>query len=662
MAVPGAGMILVLAAFAVLLASGVAPRLFRPDSGFGRRVGPAGVVIAAALTLIPACRVLAGRTPIREAWPWPMPFGSFAFHLDPLAAFFLVPIVVLSALSAWYGPDYFGGHDPGRAGRSWLPFNALVGGMIGVCLADNALFFLLAWETMALSSFFLVAFDHREEGVRRAAFIYLVAAHVGTAFLLPMFLSFANAAGTADFAAFSGALTGSAASAAFVLAVIGFGAKAGFVPLHVWLPDAHPAAPSHVSALMSGVMLKTGLYGLIRTLTFLGVPDAWWGWTLIAVGAVSALIGVLFALAQRDLKRLLAYSSVENVGIVCLSLGVATVGRAAGLQSVAFLGFAAALVHTVNHAAFKGTLFLAAGSAVRAAATREMDRLGGLSRRMPFTAAVFLAGSLAASGLPPFNGFYGEFLLLSGLWRGVIEADPSTAVSMAGAASVLALVFGLSLIVYIKAFGVSFLGSPRSDAAGDASESPASMTVPMAALAAFCVLGGLAWAALFRAVIPAAAGAFGPVPLAEAADTSEWLWKITSVSGLLVLAAGCVALLRLRRGRPAARASVTWGCGYGPATARMQYTGSSFVQPATELFGFLLGTRKNVRPPEGYFPAGRRFETETPDMSREKLYRPLLAAVSRLFSRIRAIQEGRLQVYVAYMVLTLLALLLWMLR
>jgi hydrogenase-4 component B len=655
-------MIPVLAAFAVLLASGITPRLFRAESGFGRRVGPSGVVIAAVLVMIPACRVLSGWGPIRAAWPWPMPFGSFAFHMDPLAAFFLVPVLVLSAVSAWYGSGYLGRHDAARAGRSWLPFNILVGGMIAVCLADNALFFLLAWETMALSSFFLVAFDHREEGVRRAAFIYLVAAHVGTAFLIPMFLSFTNAAGSADFAGFNGALTGSAASAAFILALIGFGAKAGFVPLHVWLPDAHPAAPSHVSALMSGVMLKTGLYGLIRVLGFLGAPAAWWGWTLIAVGAVSALIGVLFALAQRDLKRLLAYSSVENVGIICLALGVATVGRAAGLPSVAFLGFAAAVVHTVNHAAFKGTLFLAAGSAVTAAATREMDRLGGLARRMPLTAAVFLAGSLAASGLPPFNGFFGEFLLLSGLWRGVTEANPAVAVSMAAAASVLALVTGLSLVVYVKAFGVSFLGAPRTSGASNAAESPASMTVPMALLAAFCCLGGLVWAVVFRTVIPAAAKGFGPMPMTEAAGISGWLWKIAAVSGLLAAAAGVVALLRLRRGRPAARESVTWDCGYGQPTPRMQYTGSSFVQPATELFGFLLGTRKNVRPPEGYFPAGRRFETETPDMSREKLYRPLLAGVSRLFSRIRSIQEGRLQVYVAYMVLTLLALLLWQLR
>jgi hydrogenase-4 component B len=654
----------VLLAFAILLISGIAPRCVRAGSPLSRRVGPAGVTAAAALTLIPAVRSLAGSGAVRTAWAWGMPSGSLAVNLDPLAAFFLIPVVVLSAASAWAGSDASRGHDPGRAARSWLPFNVLVAAMIGVCLADNALFFLLAWETMALSSFFLVATDHGDEGVRRAAWIYLAAAHVGTAFLIPMFLSFAKAGGSADFAAFSGALAGPAASAAFVCAVIGFGAKAGFVPLHVWLPDAHPAAPSHVSALMSGVMIKTGLYGLIRVVSFLGTPPAWWGWTLTAVGAVSALTGVLFALAQRDLKRLLAYSSIENIGIICLSLGVGLVGRSAGLPLVSFLGIAAALVHTVNHAAFKGTLFLAAGSAVHAAGTREMDRLGGLSRRMPRTGAAFLAGSVAASGLPPFAGFTGEFLLLAGLWRAVTGLNPSGAAAMAGAAAAFALVAGFSLTVMVKAFGVCFLGEPRSAAAAGAAESGASETVPMAVLAAFCVLGGLLWSVAFRSAVPAAAAALGPPPEGGVAEVAGWLRVIAALSLVLAASAGGLALLRvrlLRRGPSAPRRTATWDCGYRGATPRMQYTGSSFVQPATDLFGFVLGTRKNVRRPEGYFPAGRRFESETPDVSRERLYRPAIAAAARIFSRFRAIQEGRLQVYVAYMVLTLLALLLWQL-
>ena len=259
-----------------------------------------------------------------------------------------------------------------------------------VCLARNAVLFLIAWEIMALASFFLVAFENEKPEVRRASWIYMVATHLGTACLLPMFLIFGAHAGSLDFDRFAHSLPQPLASICFILALIGFGTKAGIIPFHVWLPEAHPAAPSHVSALMSGIMIKTGIYGIVRMLTFLGVPPLWWGWLVLAIGIISGVLGVLFALAQHDLKGLLAYHSVENIGIIMMGLGVGLIGWSAGMPSVAILGMAGGLFHVVNHALFKGLLFLGAGSVYQAAHTREIDQLGGLIKKMPYTGACFL--------------------------------------------------------------------------------------------------------------------------------------------------------------------------------------------------------------------------------------------------------------------------------
>src|SRR5260370_23854303 len=369
---------------------------------------------------------------------WDVPYGSRFLDLDPLSGFFLIPVFVLCALAAIYGADYLEAYRGKKSlAPPWFFFNLLVASMVVVILARNGVLFLMAWEMMALSSFFLVTFESEKESTRQAGWIYLVASHIGTAFLLALFILLGRANGSLDFDRFS---VSSGAGLLFVLALVGFGTKAGFIPLHVWLPEAHPTAPSHVSAVMSAVMIKTGIYGIVRVMMILGAPQAWWGWVLCGIGLSSGVIGVLLALAQHDLKRLLAYHSVENIGIIALGLGVGTLGVRTGLPAVAAVGFAGALLHVLNHTLFKGLLFLAAGNVAHSTHTREIDHLGGLLRRMPRTGVIFLIGASAISGLPPLIGFSIEFLIYLANFKGAVSLDGINSVPM------LATITGLPFI------------------------------------------------------------------------------------------------------------------------------------------------------------------------------------------------------------------------
>ena len=459
-------MFLVLLAVSILFLSGLLSLFLGRQARRATVVGVGGAVVGCLIGLVPTVSVLwTGRVEtLRGAWQ--VPFGSFFVQMDALSAFFLLPILGLSIVAALYGGEYLMAYRSRKnLGSSWFFFNLLVASMVMVALARNAVLFLLAWELMSLASFFLVTFEDEKESVREAGWTYLVATHLGTAFLLVLFLVLGRQAGSLDFDRFlaaSGSIS-PVAGVAFFLALIGFGTKAGFMPFHVWLPEAHPAAPSHVSALMSGVMIKTGIYGLLRTLTFLGHPESWWGWVLIGIGLASGLGGVLFALAQHDLKRLLAYHSVENIGIIALGLGTGVLGLALNQPALAVLGLAGGLLHVLNHALFKGLLFLGAGAVIHATGTRDIDHLGGLIRRMPWTAAMFLTGSVAICGLPPLNGFVSEFLIYVGAFAGI----GLPGISVWGAATIagLAMIGGLAAACFTKAFGIVFLGEPRNDQA-----------------------------------------------------------------------------------------------------------------------------------------------------------------------------------------------------
>jgi hydrogenase-4 component B len=665
-------MFLILSSVAIQLLCGIAVLFLRRNSRFVSAIGAAGPIAACVIGLIPALKALSGIeiSPIRSSWN--MPLGTISLGLDGLSALFLLPILGLGALSAIYGIGYLRPYREHKSlNSSWFLFNMLGASMAIVVLAHSVLVFLLAWEVMSLSSFFLVAFEHEKKEVREASWIYLIATHLGTAFLLAMFLLLGRNSGELDFGQLGG-LTPELAGLCFILAVVGFGTKAGILPFHVWLPEAHPAAPTHVSALMSGVMIKTGIYGILRVLTFLGPPPPWWGFTLIGIGLASGLVGVLFALAQHDLKRLLAYHSVENIGIIVTGIGVGLLGISIGSTPLAALGFAGGLLHVVNHAMFKGLLFMGAGSVAHATHTREIDHLGGLIKRMPWTAATFLVGAIAISGLPPLNGFVSEFLIYIGAFKGATSTKAGVAVALLAVIAGLALIGGLATACFTKAFGIVFLGEARSEHPRNARESGRSILIPMLLLAGGCFAVGLSGFAIIRAlsltlssiIQPIAKGGFDSAGIRTEISLVAASLKAFTLGSLALLALiALIALLRkgLLHGRIIRQAGV-WDCGYIKPTARMQYTASSFAQPIIDLFNVFQHGRKRFKPPQGYFPATAFFETETLDTSQEGVYRPIFETMERMLSKLKVMQHGRIQLYVLYIVLTLIALLFWKLR
>jgi hydrogenase-4 component B len=667
---------LVLASVALLGAAAFAALLAGRSDRTALLLATAGSVIActAGAAAATAALLRGDRGSITAAWA--LPVGQVHVALDPLSSFFLLCVFVVSGLAAVYGGGYFAA-DIGK--RRLAPvlffFNLLVASMAALVIARDGILFLIAWEVMSLASYFLVTHENEREEVRRAGMTYLVASQLGVVFLFVLFAILGRGGSTYDFDALAGAAAPAAglATACFWLALAGFGTKAGFWPVHIWLPDAHPAAPSPVSALMSGVMIKMGIYGLLRTLTFLGPPPAWWGGVLIAIGIVSGLAGVLHALAQHDLKRLLAYHSVENIGIIALGIGVGLLGQSHHNPPIAFLGYAGALLHVANHGLFKGLLFQAAGSVLHATGTRDIDSLGGLSRRMPATAAAFLLGSAAICGLPPLNGFVSEWLIYVGAFRASSgwfvgpQGSPPVpglphiwAVAALAVIPALALIGGLAAACFVKAFGVVFLGEPRTDSARTAHETGIMMRTPMLLGSLLCVAIGIWPAAAIRLVASAA------IELGRLASVPEGivgpLAAITRVAVVLLALVALLALLSraLLRGRPVARAA-TWGCGYPAPTPRMQYTAASFAEPVLEPFGGAVPRRVHEVRPDGYFPEKARYEEHAGDMAGERFLVPATRRAVKALSRLKVIQQGRLQLYLVYIAVTLVVLLVWQL-
>lgn len=626
-------------------------------------VAALGVWTGCGMALIPVVETLAGGSPEPFRFAWTMPGGSLILALDGLSAFFCLPILLISPLAALYGCEYLA-HEKKSLGSALFFCNVLIASMLLLMAARNGLLFLVIWEIMAVSSFFLVVFDDEHARVREAGWIYLIATHIGTAALLVFFALLGWRAGSLDFEAIAAARMAPAmASLLFALAVIGFGSKAGFFPMHVWLPEAHPAAPSHVSALMSGVMIKTGIYGVLRALTLLGEPQNAWGWTLVVIGLVSGLLGVVLALAQNDIKRLLAYCSVENIGVITLGLGIGTLGLVWRQNGMVVLGFGGGILHVLNHAIFKSLLFFGAGAIVHATGTRDMNQLGGLLKSMRWTGIAFLVACAAIAGLPPFNGFVSEFLIYIAGFSTVRNGATETVVLAILVAGGLALIGGLAAACFAKAFGVLFLGEPRTDRATNAHDAGAAMRWPMALLAAACLTVGLSAPLAVGLVTPAVqivagsnTGSLGeslsmPIPLLSATAWASF--------SLLALAAGLFVIRRrLPRGREEA-ATGTWDCGYARPTARMQYTATSFAQPLTDLFRHVLCTQKPASLPAGFFPKASAFKTDTPDAAREKLFAPLFRAIDRGVAPLRQMQHGRVHGYLLYIAIVLILLLIW---
>jgi hydrogenase-4 component B len=642
------------------------------------------IFAAAGLAVVFALGVLTGSTPpVHVPLPRFFPFVAMSLSVDGLSAFFLIVVALVAAAASIYAPSYLGAHAEG-AGAVTVSLGMFVGSMALVCCAGDLITFLLAWEGMTLASYALVVSDTRSEESTRAGLLYLVMAHAGTAALLVVFLTLAERAHGFDFPALRTAartLDSSTRTALFMLALAGFGVKAGVVPLHVWLPKAHPAAPSHASALMSGVMLKVALYGIFRFGFDLLAPvsgplPASWGWTVLLLGTASAVIGVLLALQQHDLKRLLAFHSVENVGIILIGAGVAMLlsgGR--GVGQLATLALAAALLHTLNHAAFKGLLFLGAGSVQSRSGVRNMEDLGGLARRMPWTAWLFLLGAVAISALPPLNGFVSEWMTFQALLLGGVRLGGASGLLAGVAASMLALTGGLAATCFAKAFGVTFLGRPRSAHAEHATESPAPMVAGMVLLGGACVALGLApgWAMrlldrptselLGGAGASAVVTARGPLIL-TAGDAQAGLGvtsiSVTAAAALFaLLAAGAWALRGWPRKAPR-RLAPTWTCGMTPS-ARFDYTATAFAKPVRLIFAALYRPRRQIQKETGASPYVIRrlsYAGEVVDLAETMLYARVKQWITASAHGIRAYSTGRIHGYIAFVLATLVVSLL----
>ncbi len=592
---------------------------------------------------------------------WQMPFASLKAGIDPLSAFFMIPLLILAASSSLYGLRYFGSHHSGRS--HWLFFSLLVSGMVMVLLARNAVLFILAWEIMSLSSFFLVINDKKNPDAIRAGWTYFVTAHVGTAFLLALFFLLSASAGSFDFSAWTGIhFSPGRADAVFILALVAFGLKAGFIPFHVWLPLAHPAAPSHVSALMSGIMIKMGVYGLLRILTFIAPFHAWWGMLLIVLGGISGLMGVLFAIGQKDIKRLLAFSSVENIGIILMGIGLGMTGVAFGSSTISLFGFAGGLLHVVNHALFKGLLFLGAGAVIRQTGSGEIDCLGGLIKKMPRTGLMFFIGAAAICGLPFFNGFISElFIYIAGISGAVHAAQPLLALVSLAVITSLALIGGLAVACFTKIFGIVFLGEARTKTALVPTEVPAPMLWSMGLLAALCLGIGLGSMAVFPIVIRPALMFSGPAA-AAARTLFSFSLTVSMILGLVALAAALSAgwLMILKRRRQAVATAVTWDCGYSRPGPSMQYTASSFASPVIRHFGLALRAKERLTTDKELFPAKRwAFHSSVEDWFLTVIFSPLVKSLDRTFSLLRWFQSGKTGQYVFYIALTIFCLILW---
>jgi formate hydrogenlyase subunit 3/multisubunit Na+/H+ antiporter MnhD subunit len=657
-------LVLIILAAMLAAASGAPALLWRRRPALAQRLSTAVLLLGAAAGLTGAALALGGQ---QAAWSagWQGSLATLSVRVDGLSAIFLLPVLALPALASVYGLGYWPQAERGAQSirlQGW--FGLVTGAMTLVCVASSALLFLAAWEVMALAGFLLVLTEHEKPEAQRAAFVYLASAHAGNLALFALFALLGRLAGSYEFAAMA-RLDGGAPLAGWVfgLALFGFGLKAGLVPLHFWLPGAHAAAPSHVSALLSGVLLKTGIYGILRVTGFFQAIPAAWGWWLLALGTASAVLGVAFALAQHDVKRLLAYHSVENLGIIAMGAGLALLGRATGHPAMVVLGFCGAALHVVNHATFKGLLFLGAGAVHHATGTRELDQLGGMARAMPVTAALFLVGAAAISGLPPLNGFASEWLVFLASFQAVLGRGHGT-IPLAGlAAPALAFVGGLAAACFAKVYGTVFLGSPRSPHAGPGHEPPPSMLAPMAVLALACALIGLLPAAWLPA-LTRAAGAWSGLPpealLAPARQAWQGAWWISLVALALLAGAGLLVGWRAMRLRGAQPTAPTWACAFARPTARMQYTGSSFAAQLVLRFGWVFFPRIRVEPPTGLFPRRAAFDSNVPDTVLDLAILPTLASGVRAADRLRAHFGGRVQAKVLLLLLGVLGLLAWL--
>lgn len=613
--------------------------------------------------------------------PASFPGFSLAFNIDRLSAFFIALIGLISFLASIYALGYLK-HYKDKYKLHWLGFfyNAFIASLFLVSAADNMLFFLVAWEIMSITSYFLVIFEKKNEETVKAGFIYFLMAHIGTAFILVAFLLLYRYTGLynfSDIASLAGQIPSLVLAAIFIFSLIGFGCKAGIIPLHIWLPEAHPAAPSHVSAIMSGVMIKLGIYMMFRLFVdvFPQLP-LWYGTVILIVGAVSSLLGVLYALAEHDIKRLLAYHSIENIGIILLGLGTGMIFLSLGLKSLAAVALVASLFHTLNHAIFKALLFLGAGSIISATHTRNMEEYGGLIKRMPQTALFFLIGSLAISAMPPFNGFFSEWLCFQSLFTGATLGGFKLSLMFLVAAGFLVFTSALAAACFVKAFGISFLARPRSEEAEHAKESGSSMLISMGILALLTLVFGV-FAGTVSNLLAKVALSFRSLAGAESASifNSRSLsvfqgWASVSpaliFSGLVLSVVLTFAVIYLVSSKNKTKIARTWDCGHD-LQPRGEITATGFSRSIITIFKGVLKPTKQTsveyRDEEmRYFPRNQSVDIGRDDIYDRYLYGPIKKIIHWASKSTKEIQSGNVNAYIAYIFVGLIILLLIVFR
>jgi hydrogenase-4 component B len=643
---------------------------FGKNVGFGVAFVSSGAAFFLGLTIILSRQQISIRLIQTPLW------GNFSFQVDYLSAFFLLVISLLGCAVSLYSIGYTDQFTQRKkTGLFLFLYNVFLLSMIGVVTAANAVLFLIMWEVMSLTTYFLIMYEHEDASTRRAGFLYVMMAHLGTAFLTGMFVLLYTYAHSFEFSAMRaavGTMPSFVRSVVFLCALIGFGVKAGIMPLHIWLPEAHPAAPSNISALMSGVIIKTGIYGIVRVaFDLLGPnPVEWWGILVLIIAVVSAVLGVLYALMEHDLKRLLAYHSIENIGIILMGVGAAICFSSLGNPKLAALALTAGLFHVLNHALFKGLLFLGAGSVHHATHTRNIEELGGLIKRLPWTALFFLVGAAAISALPPLNGFASEWLTFQALLVGFNISDFALKLAIPVTVALLALTGALAAACFVKAFGITFLGSARSHHAENASESPLTMLLGMGALAVLCIAIGIAPGMVLTLLDPVTNAFFdvhigsaaalnpGTLLIQQGAGTSSSPFSIALLLAGLVLVPIVIAVAvggRIRR-----RIAMTWACGLDKIQPQMQYTATGFSKPIRMIFSNIVRARHEIEienETSPYFRPAIRYELKTESIFHKYLYRPLNNAVLNTAHTLRKLQTGHLQTYLAYIFITLILLL-----
>lgn len=635
----------VLIAAVVVLLLGAGASLLPLRNGVRAFLGMATQSVAVVLVWWTIAPVLFDGQVVRGELPWGYPVGTLRVRLDALGAFFLAWSLPMTLLGSVYAAGYLRPFFATRrhVGVHYALLNLTAISFVLVYTGEHALIFLVGWEIAALSAWLLVIWDYTDRKVRFAGFNYLVSTHIGLIFLVAAFMILYTHAGSWFLESYGQWLArspGTERNLVFLLVVTSFGLKSAFFPFHSWLPRAHAAAPAHVSALMSGVIHKAGLYALLRFILLIGKPDEWMGWFLIVFSACSAVVGALYTVGQRDLKRLLGYSSTENVGIAGIGLGVACLGLSWNAPALVALGLAGGLLHVLNHAFFKCQLFYAAGAVYQSAHTVDMEKLGGLSRLMPWTAACFLIGGVAISALPPLNGFASEFLIYGGLFG---QSAPTVWAKFAlcAVAAALAFVGAVSAMSITRAFGVVFLGSPRTDHPTPAHEVSLWMRLPMAVHAMGVVLLGLfpvLGLRLVRGSVELALGSMAPAGMASLDALSGTLTLIGFIGAALLLLVGGLLALRGAFGPRSGPKHVTWGCGYGAPNVRMQYTGAGFAVDFNARFRSVLALLRRQKAPVGYFPADSYVVTSCVDAVERRLFSVIGhgdASASRLSERLR---------------------------